>query len=80
MGHVARRDIGDLGHRRRMNHRYDVDPGVVAMEIRVGDEGELPVRSNVIVVGNSSTWARPRSESPAASIFHSEPTACRARR
>src|SRR4051812_21107136 len=44
MGHVAGRNVGDLVHCWGMHHRHDIHSWMIAMEIGVGDERELPVR------------------------------------
>ncbi len=42
--HVARREIGDVRHRAGLHHGDHVGARMVAVKIRIGDEGELPVR------------------------------------
>src|SRR2546427_2398962 len=41
--HVARRDVRQRGHRRRVDDRHEVLARVIAVEIGVGDERQIAV-------------------------------------
>src|SRR3954468_9576600 len=45
VGHVAGRDVGDLRHRRGIDHRYDIRARMVTIEIGVRHERILTIRS-----------------------------------